>query len=180
MLGIWGRLRKDRIIGLRREQTAGEAKIIVYQKGEIATGELAEDLRFLQDALDLDPEVDNYHLLYGLVPDKKNQIAVLTSSILEIINELAWRVDIPPEHVEEGRTGTTFRDDDPDATPLITVKYSEDKPDDSYVAVKVRDYWFYIDDRDVISKRTFAMVQIILSLTDSGDTPKGPVVTITN
>ena len=24
------------------------------------------------------------------------------------MNELAWRIDVPAEHVEEGRTGSTF------------------------------------------------------------------------
>jgi hypothetical protein len=180
LMEVWQRLRKGRVIGLRREDNEGKADILVYQRSERATGELATDLRFLQDALDLDPDIHSYHLSYGLVPDEDNEIAVLTSSILEIINELAWRIDVPPEHVEEGRTGSTFRDVDPEATPLIQVHYSKNKPDDSYVAIKDRGYWFYIDDRDVLSKRTFAMVQIILSLTDSGDSSKGPVVTISN
>ena len=48
------------------------------------------------------------------------------------------------------------------------------------VAIPYRGYWFYIDDRDVRSKRTFAIVQIVLSLTDSGETARGPVVSITN
>ena len=48
------------------------------------------------------------------------------------------------------------------------------------MTIRDRDYWFYIDDRDVFSKRTFAMVQIVLSLTDSGETARGPVVSITN
>ena len=42
------------------------------------------------------------------VPVEENEIMVMTSSILEIINELAWRIDIPPDHIEEGRTGSTF------------------------------------------------------------------------
>jgi hypothetical protein len=29
---------------------------------------------------------------------------VLTVSILELMNELAWRIDLPPEHVEDNRT----------------------------------------------------------------------------
>ena len=41
--------------------------------------------------------------LYGLIPDERNEIAVLTSSILELMNEMAWRMSVPPEHVDEGR-----------------------------------------------------------------------------
>jgi hypothetical protein len=32
----------------------------------------------------------------------------------------------------------------------------------------------------VVSKRTFAMLQIILSLTDAGEDARGPVVSLTN
>ena len=180
LMHVWARLRKARVLGLRREGKEGEAKILVYQMSEGATEEVRKDLRFLQESLDLDPEVKEYPLSYGLVPDEENEIMVMTSSILEIINELAWRVDVPPEHVEEGRTGSTFFGEDLDIPPLIRVHYSKEQPEDSYVAVRMRDYWFYIDDRDVVSKRTFAMLQIVLSLTDSGDVGRGPVVSITN
>lgn len=180
LMQIWSRLRKARVLGLRREGKEGEARIIVYTTGEGITDEIAADLHFLQESLGLDPDVKEYELSYGLVSDKKNEIVVLTSSILEIMNELAWRIDVPPQHVEEGRTGSTFQETGPAVNPLIRVHYSEEEPEDRFVAVKNRGYWYYIDDRDMISKRTFSMVQIVLSLTDSGDVSKGPVVTISN
>lgn len=180
LLRVWGRLRKARAIGLRREGEKGEAKIILYRVAEKTSEDIETDFRFLSDSLNLDPGVSEFELSYGLVPDKPNEITVLTSSILEILNELAWRVDVPPEHVEEGRTGTTFMGVDPEGIPLIRVHVSEEPPEDSYVAIQERDHWYYIADTDVTSKRTFAIVQILLSLTDSGETARGPVVSITN
>jgi hypothetical protein len=180
LLRVWGRLRKARAIGLRREGEKGEAKIILYRVAGKKSEEIETDFRFLSDSLNLDPGVSEFELSYGLVPDKPNVITVLTSSILEILNELAWRVDVPPEHVEKGRTGATFMGADPEAVPLIRVHVSEEPPEDSYVAIQDRDHWYYIADTDVNSKRTFAIVQILLSLTDSGETARGPVVSITN
>jgi len=186
LMHVWGRLRQARMIGLRREgreEREGKqkaARIIVYRTPGVATEETERDLRFMQDSLGLSPEATEYTLSYGLVPDEENEIMVMTSSILEIINELAWRIDIPPDHIEEGRTGSTFETAEHGIGPLIRVHYSKEQPEDSYVAVRMRDHWFYIDDRDVASKRTFAIVQIVLSLTDSGETARGPVVSITN
>jgi len=180
LLRVWGRLRKARVLGLRREGEKGEAKIILYRVAGEATDEVDADFRFLSETLDLDPEKSEFQLSYGLVPDEPNEITVLTSSILEIMNELAWRIDVPPEHIEEGRTGSTFREDDPEVEPLIRVHVSEERPEDSYVAIQNRDHWFYIADTDVFSKRSFAMLQILLSLTDSGEKARGPVVSITN
>ena len=180
MLRVWGRLRKARAIGLRREDEEGKAKIILYRVAGEMTEETAADFRFLSETLNLDPEENEFQLSYGLVPDESNEIKVLTSSILEILNELAWRVDVPPSHLEEGRTGSTFRGTDPELEPLLSVKVSEERPEDSYVTIRNRNHWYYIEDTDMVSKRTFAIVQILLSLTDSGETARGPVVSITN
>ena len=180
LLRVWGRLRKSRAVGLRRKTGETSAQIFVYHSAQGMTEEGKRDLAFLQETLGLDPDVKEYSLSYGLVPDAPNEIRVMTSSILQIMNELAWRIDVPPEHVEEGRTGPTFVDHDADAGPLIRVYTSADEFEGAYVGVRNRDHWFYIDDRDVVSKRTFAMLQIILSLTDTGEGARGPVVTISN
>ena len=180
LLNVWSRLRTSRTLGLRRDKSPEAARIFVYHKAEGMTDEDKRDLAFLQETLGLDPEVSEYSLSYGLVPEKPNEIKVLTSSIILIMNELAWRIDVPPEHVDEGRTGPSFTGHDAEVGPLIRIHTSTEEFEDGYVIVRNRDHWFYIDDRDVASKRTFAMLQVILSLTDQGEGARGPVVTITN
>jgi hypothetical protein len=170
-----------RALGLRRDQSRetakGNPRIIAYQAKEDLAPEVERDLQFMREALELDPAAREYTLTYGLIPDQPNEITVLTYSMLELINELAWRVDVPEEHVEDGRTASTFVDT-VEGQPMIRVHAARDRPAEAYVAVENRDYWFYIDDRDVISKRTFTIMQILLSLTESGESARGPVVTI--
>ena len=176
LLAAWGRLRNANALGLRREGHDTDTKIVVYQLPGGRSEEVNRDLEFICGTLAIDPAAKEFQLRYGLLPESENEIAVLTSSILEIMVDLAWRVDVPEEHVAEGRTGETFTETRFD--PLIRVHHSTDEPDDCYVAVKNRGYWFYIDDRDVKSKRTFAILQILLSLTESGSGARGPVVSI--
>jgi hypothetical protein len=180
LLHVWGRLREARVIGLRREKGKEKARIILYQIDSDMTDEITADLAFLHETLGLDPDAKEYPLTYGLIPDDPNEIVVLTSSIIEIMNELAWRIDVPPDHVEEGRTGTTFTTEDETVGPMIRVYYAKERPKDAYVAIRDRGHWFYIDDRDVNSKATFAVLQILFSLTDAGEGARGPVVSITN
>jgi hypothetical protein len=177
LLNVWARLREARALGLRKQTTEHGAKIVVYQADAQLDAAVHRDLEFLRETLGLDPDASAYTLTYGLVPNDSAEIAVLTTSMLELINEMAWRADVPPEHVEEGRTGPTFFTGE-GLEPLIQVHYAKELPADSYAAVRNRDYWFYIDDRDVRSKRTFALMQILLSFTESGDAARGPVVTI--
>jgi len=186
LMAVWSRLRTARVIGLRRDEDVehggkgARSRIVVFKNGLKMTEETRDDLQFLQESLGLDPASEEFTLSYGLVPEHKDEIMIMTLSILEIINEMAWRIEVPPDHIDEGRTLSTFESIDGWTVPLIRVHYADEQPKDSYVAVRLRDHWFYIDDRDVNSKRTFAILQIVLSLTDSGETARGPVVSITN
>jgi hypothetical protein len=136
-----------------------------------------QDIDFLRMTLQLRPEASEFTLTYGLVPDKQDEIAVLTESILELMLDLSWQVDVPQKHIDEGRTASTFVDTGLGGS-LFTVHYSDDEPEDAYVAIKDRGYWFYISDRDMITKRTFGLLQILFSLTDAGEGARGPVLSI--
>ena len=65
-----------------------------------------------------------------------------------------------------------------DTPPLLRVQSDIKKPADAFVAVQYRDHWFWIDDRDFKSKRTFAFLMILFSLTESGGKEGLPLVTI--
>jgi hypothetical protein len=91
--------------------------------------------------------------------------------------DLARLVDGPQQHIDEGRTFPTFVGTGLGGL-LLQVHSSIEEPEIPYVAIRDRGYWFYIDDRDLMSKRTYGVIQILLSLTDSGDAAKGPVLSI--
>ncbi|MFT5880925.1 MAG: hypothetical protein ACI86X_002064 [Moritella sp.] len=91
--------------------------------------------------------------------------------------DLARLVDGPQQHIDEGRTFPTFVGTGLGG-PLLQVHSFIEEPEIPYVAIRDRGYWFYIDDRDLMSKRTYGVIQILLSLTDSGDAAKGPVLSI--
>ena len=58
------------------------------------------------------------------------------------------------------------------------MRNGEAAPADAYAAVRYRDRWFWIDDRDHQSKAMFTSVLFLLSLTETGQAQGGPVVTI--
>lgn len=180
LLETWSRLIRARAIGMRREGTEDASQIIVYRRDDHADESTQQDLAFLYEVLDLDPGLDEFPLAYGLIPEDRNEINVITSSLLQMINDLAWRIDVPPEHLEEGRTGPSFVDESPHEETRMTVHHAKNRPEDAYVAIRNRDYWFYIDDADLPSKRTFAIMQLMLSLTDQGEGARGPVVSLSN
>jgi len=61
---------------------------------------------------------------------------------------------------------------------LVRILSSKKKPADAYVAVPYRDYWFWIDDRDLKSKHTFAFMMLLFTLSDTGGAQNPPMLTI--
>ena len=52
------------------------------------------------------------------------------------------------------------------------------KPHDAYVTIHYRDTYFWIDDKDMKSKRSFMALMLLLSLTESDEKNAGPLVTV--
>jgi hypothetical protein len=95
---------------------------------------------------------------------------------------MASHAQVPPEHVTEGRVapGIDSVSKDPNDPRLIRIRCDAKKPPaaDSFVSVRFRDNWFWIDDRDLKSKRTFAFMMMLFTLADTGEKENLPLVTI--
>ena len=95
--------------------------------------------------------------------------------------EMATQIDVPPEHVAEGRTIPSLPgpvNEEGEKARLIWVHSSPGKPENAFTAVRYKDNWYWIDDRDFKSKRTFAFMMILFSLTETGGKEGLPLVTI--
>src|SRR5439155_1124741 len=107
--------------------------------------------------------------------------AMLTRSALEILINLASFIDVPPAHVAEQRVSPMAEPDQGPSgplRPLLQIKSSRERPADAFVMVPYRDYWFWIDDRDIPSKRMFSFIMFIFTLVEPGSKEAPPVLTI--
>ena len=69
-------------------------------------------------------------------------------------------------------------DTDPRMYPVARIRVSSERPQDAFSAVQYRNYWFWIDDRDLASKRVFTFLRMFSSISETGVTPQLPVLTI--
>ena len=99
---------------------------------------------------------------------------------MDIMLNMAWQFEVPPAHIQSGRTGDTFRSDHDGSNPPIEVLYTEEEPDDAFVAVNEHGYWFYIDQCDRKSKRIFSFLQLLLNLAETSTPDNAPVISISN
>jgi hypothetical protein len=182
LVSVLADVQKSGDIGLRIEKRGeGETVVLFFTRRSEAAEGARKRLRTMQDILGLDPEATEYRLVYGSLPVDEQEIAVLTRSVLAIMVELAAWIDVPEEHVAEKRTRPTEKVrsiGEYQTRPLITVRHGSRAPSTAYASARFRDTWFWIDDGDMDSKRTFAFLQFLFSLVESGSKQIAPVVTV--
>jgi hypothetical protein len=93
---------------------------------------------------------------------------------------MASQVDAPVEDVRQGRAtpGWESVTSSSNAVRLITIHRSDSKPNDAFVSITYRGHWFWIDDRDLKSKRVFAFMMMLFTLADTGEKEQLPLITI--
>jgi hypothetical protein len=168
-------------IGMRIKETGNlqDSTVLIVQK-EGLDPEIQAARQELTHLLGLNSDAREINVNYGLIHSTDNEMAMLTRSMLQIMIQLATKIDVPPEHVAEGRTVPTL--DTAGSTAghrkLMNIHHSKERPANAFTAVKYRDYWYWVDDRDFRSKRTFAFLMILFSLTETGGKEGLPLVTI--
>ncbi len=178
MVELMRKIQKSGVIGMRiiKGEDDKETTVMFFHRKNIPA-EIEDALQEVSTLLGLRPGIQEARVGYGLIQKDDTEIAMLTRSMLQIMIELASQITVPQEHITEGRTiSTASRSDDDNY--LIRVNHSKENPENAFVTVKYRDYWFYIDDRDLISKRTFTFLMILFSVTETGGKEGLPLVTI--
>jgi hypothetical protein len=173
------RIQRTGGLGIRVEpRTGGSAVVIVLPRGD-ASQALIQDSRRVQQLLGLENNGGEFEIAYGLFPRRGSEVAILSRSILELMLELGFGIDVPEAHVKAGRVlpGRRQADSAP-YTPLTRIHSGAEAPEDAYVAVPYRGHWYWIDDSDLASKSTFTFLLILFSLAETGQSAAAPVVTV--
>ena len=182
LMTLFRNIQKSRAVGVRIHQMDDnkQATALFFRKEDIDP-EVVAQIGTVRQLLGLDPEGYEFNVAYGSLAQDNQEIAILTRSMLEILVELASYIDVPAQHVAEQRTTPTIVEElDAVAGTGPTVKIYSDtkKPADAFVAVQYRDHWFWIEDRDFMSKRVFSFLMFLFSLAETGAPEAAPVLTV--
>lgn len=136
------------------------------------TPELRAAVQELNGLLRLDNGLPEYKVFYSSGAGGKDTIAMQTRSVLSIMFELACQIEAPPEHVKKGYVVPGVSDSD--VTRMLAVKSGAD-PSEAFVKVKYHDNWFWIDNHDLHSKRTFTFLNLLSAFVES-EQPQMPTL----
>ena len=164
-----------------RIQAEGEKEAVVMYFRPAEDKTIARQVNRIGALLGLDRDAREFSVVYGAFASNDREIGILSRSMLQVMVQYASYIDVPASDVTEGRVGGSNGDKGEAESrfpPLIRVQNDVSKPDGAYVAVRYRDRWFWIDDRDFISKSTFYFLMLLFSLTERGGGQGAPIVTV--
>ena len=167
-------------IGMRVQKTGDRVttSIVFGKKTSPAVEAERGEVRKL---LGLDPQANEFNVVYGSVAANDKEIAMLTRSMLEILSDLGSYIDVPATDVEQKRTFPSLPPElvnGAPVPPLMRIFSSPQEPDDAFAAVSYRQTWYWIDDKDFASKRLFSFIMFLFTLTDTGDKQGAPIITV--
>jgi hypothetical protein len=134
----------------------------------------------LRRLLRLRPDVTEFSIVSAPLPSSDTEVAVMTRSILGILQNMAAEVEVPPEHLAQHRAVPGFESGRtlPGIVPMIRIHSARNRPADAFIDVHYRDTWFWIEDSDLPSKRSFAQLIQLFAMADTGARENLPIVTI--
>lgn len=161
--------------GFRSKEVKNTKTVVMYMPPSADTSS-----RTVRKLLGLNGRAREFNVVYGSFPENDTEVAILPRSILQVMIDFASYVDVPGADVTEGRVYLPQRSAEQERVfpPLFVVREGSSRPNDAYVAVRYRNHWFWIDDRDQQSKLMLSFLMLLFSLTEGTATQPAPVVTV--
>jgi hypothetical protein len=133
--------------------------------------------------LGLNSGTRSYRIVAGMTSGSSDEIVIRTRPLLSVYLFLAQGVELPQEHVEEGRVLVARN---PDGSPrdiesvtgkLFHIRVQKSEPWDANLKVQHRGYWFYIAADDLFTRQTFSFLSTLVFLQSSAK-GQSPLLTL--
>ena len=148
--------------------------ILVLDKQDLAEPTMQKSRR-VGEIIGLDPGQDRYRVIYAPFKIDSSTLSIQTRSVIQMLGAMAGFIDVPAESASFATPGY-------DLSQISRLPFhvlsGPDKPDQSFARVKYGDYWYWIENSDISSKRVFTLMLFITTLTNQATDENVPVLTI--
>ena len=175
------RIQLSGAIGMRVRRLDREEGAVLMTFRQDVEPSVQDDILAMRKLLGLDPDAQELKVVYGSVAANDKEVAMLTRSVLEILVDISSLIMVPEAHVADRWVSPTAEPEvgpSGPIPPLIRIASSADRPASAFVAVPYQDYWFWIDNRDIPSKRLFSFLMFVFTLVETGPKEAPPIITI--
>jgi hypothetical protein len=145
---------------------------------------LAADVAVVRRYLDLEPGREDFRLTAFPFERQPSEVGLRCRSLLGVLYFLSQSVEVPAPDVKAGRVTVTKDDqgqpfDWSKVTGRVMAIHSQkERPENAYIAVQHRGWWFYVADDDPSAKTTFSLLNILFSLQAASGQGKSPLLTL--
>lgn len=176
---VLSRIQRAAALAIRVEPRKDGSAVVMVLRPEGLTATVGDDAGRLVELLRIERGTRELDITFGLLPRNPREVAVVTRSMLELLLQLGFGIDVPQAHVTAGRVlPGRRREGDTQGIEPVRIHSGPTAPEDAYAAVSYKDHWFWIDDKDIRSKRIFTFLLILTSLAETGQGSAAPVVTV--
>jgi hypothetical protein len=156
------------------DPVSGNDVIFVYREMQFSDDILAKKER-VGEILKLDPGHEEYRVRYAPFAESGDVLAMQTRSVLQMLVAMSGFVEVPREVASHAARGYDLS---PGAFQPFRVHSGPDRPEYSFAAIRYQDYWYWIENSDLLSKRVFTLMLFLTTLTNSASNENAPVLTI--
>lgn len=172
------RIQDSGAISMRIIQDGGRTSRIIAFPSRTMTAETQADIAECRQLLGLNQQTNEFEVVFGVNAANDRQIALQTRTLLHVLGGMAARVEVPPEDVRAERAAPDIGVTEAGFAANPRIHFSKEEPADVFVAVPYRGGWFWVDDKDLRSKRAFSLVMLFFTLSESGEKEDLPLITI--
>ncbi|MDR0428586.1 MAG: hypothetical protein LBG86_00950 [Puniceicoccales bacterium] len=146
--------------------------------------EYANEIAMFRNFLDAEPSINEFSFQDNFLAMKNGDLCLRVRSIQSAMFYLSNGVQIPQNQIDSGlvtvtrhANGSVF-DWSQMLGNIFQVHCSAEKPQDAYLSVFYRGYWFHIADSDINTKSTFMLLSNIFNLQAGDSQVVAPTLTI--
>jgi len=166
-------------VRVEHAQNGRESRLYLTLGGKRPSPEAAALISELRDILNLDPAVYEYEIITDPEVENRRQIAIQAFSLMQILASVSARVDIPAEDIDSRRALPSIKNSPgSDIMDPVAVHSGGAKPADAYAAIAFHGRWFWVDDRDLLTKRVFSFLMLAFTLMEEKGATQPPQLTI--
>ncbi len=166
--------------GMRVEEDKAKGSTgVVFFRRDGVPADILEKEAEIRRLLKLPAEGTKYTIVYSPVRGADNELAVNSRSMLQIMAAFSSYLDVPEADLKDHRAVPGFEQAAPgNRGDVACIHSGKAKPAHAFAAVHYRDYWFWVDDSDLLTKRALTTVMFLFTLAETGEAAKLPLVTI--
>jgi hypothetical protein len=167
-------------VGMRVEEdkSKGSTAVLFFRRDDVPA-DITEKTAEIRRLLKLPPDQQRFNLVYSPARGAENELAVNSRSMLQIMGAFSSYMDVPEAHLAAHSAVPAFEHAPPETRQgTVRIRSSKDEPAAAFAAVRYRDYWFWIDDGDLQTKRAMTAIMFFFTLAETGGNERLPVITI--